>query len=249
MHRTVVSFLVFSTTALAQNKTTVGARLSSVSQLAVVATAPSGTVRKTLPAKSSVTKPFDLLALTPNREAMATYIVFMEGTPQTGWLTVIRDVGNAVPLNAGSATSLSGLNVIRMDLTANRATLAKITVKLHARALGNSAVYATQVDISDDGRIDFTGTHTSSGKKEFTVPIGVNGLPIRISTVGATGNNTQVQRQFSGILTIEVRPVSGCAATPFGEGCIAGPKLTGRMTWDHALQMTMRGSTPTLSAP
>ena len=51
------------------------------------------------------------------------------------------------------------------------------------------------------------------------------------------------------VVTTPVTPVVPLTlATPFGEGCIAGPKLTGRMTWDHALRMMMPGNTPNVTA-
>jgi len=213
--------------------TTVTAKLVTLSKLTVVANAPSGNVTKTLPALSDITKPFALEAFPPKLESSTFYIPFLDGTPATGWRLDIRDGGNAT----GAATASAGNNTVLLHLVASRGLLVQFTVTLRTSVFGNGTAYGALVDINNDGKVEFTGSQTSFVSRQLTGAIGPAGLPIRISSGGLTGSQNQQRRVFGGAITIEVRPISTCTATAYGVGCIAGPKLSARMTWDHEIQL------------
>ena len=221
-------------------QTKVAAKLMSRSLLQASATAPSGQVARSVQSGVDVTKPFDLLVQTPQKEAAANYVVITDGGELTGWRVLVFDVGNATDSAAGAARAHSGVNVIRMDLATNRPTTANVAIHLKSRVFGPGALYGAQVDIQSDGKIEFAASQTVNVRRNFTAAIGPQGLSITITTGGTTGLSVPTLRKFAGNLTIEVRRLSGCSNTPFGKGCLAGPQLTGRMTWDHEVAFAMQ---------
>jgi hypothetical protein len=233
----LVGVATFPATGTTQaTPTTVTARLVTLSELQVVANAPSGSVTKTIPALSDISKPFALEAFPPKLESSAYYIPFLEGAPATGWLLDVRDGGNAT----GAATAKTGGNTVALHLVSSRGQLAQLTVTIRTSALGNGAASSAVVDIGNDGQVEASGSQVSYVTRQLTWGIGPAGLPIRIATGGLTGNPNQARSGFSVAVTIEVRPISNCTATAYGRGCLAGPKLSGRMTWDHEIELQMQ---------
>ncbi|MEE9126313.1 MAG: hypothetical protein V3U11_04170 [Planctomycetota bacterium] len=235
-------------TASAQGKpTAVTAKLVTVNQLKVVANAPSGNVTKTTPAKTDISRPFSLEAFPPKLESSAFFISLLEGGAATGWRLTIRDGGNTT----GTATASAGTNTVMLNLTSNRSQMVNVSVTLRSSVFGTGAVHSALVDINNDGKVEVTGTQTAFLLKQFTRTMGVGVTPIRISTSGATPGQNQQRRGFGGIITVEVRPISACSATSYGIGCLAGAKLSGRMTWDHEMELHMQwalGNTPAVLA-
>ena len=96
------------------------------------------------------------------------------------------------------------------------------------------------IEINNDGKVEVAGAQTTFVLKQFTRSLGAGVTPIRISASGVTAGQNQQRRGFAGRITVEVRPISACSATPYGVGCLAGAKLSGRMTWDHQMQLQMQ---------
>jgi hypothetical protein len=203
-------------------------RATAVAPLVTSCATPTQSNTQTIPAGPLASHGF-LAASLPQVVADATlgWATAIDNTSAGFSVQQTASVGRATP----AAVSAAGPNDFRVEVGASATAAAFVRISLRLQATANAPMPDVQVDVGDDGSVEFTQANVSP----WLVPglvLGVTPVPIRIRVANrVSGEHTSVLQ-----LTVAVEPansldiqraVLGCAH-PTCQDLLALPSFVGR---------------------